>query len=64
MKNTIVIAAQESDQNALLWMQDKERGTENRSVYEHTRGREYRSDAVLRRSSSIRTDSNYFSCLV
>ena len=58
MKNTIVIASQESDQNALLWMQDKERGAQPRSVYGYTRRREHRSDAVLRRSSSIRTDSS------
>jgi len=38
-------------------MQDKERGAQTRSVYEHTRGREHRSDAVLRFSSSIWTDS-------
>lgn len=50
---------EESDQNALLWMQDKERGAQNRSVYEHTRGREHRSDTVLRQSSSIWTDSTH-----
>ena len=86
MKNTIVIASQESDQNALLWMQDKEQEyswlgsrwidlpkvspkgraererasqTQPRSVYEHTRRGEYRSNAVLRRSSSIWIDSIY-----
>ena len=53
MKNSAVIVRQESSSNALLWMQDKEQGAETRSVYEHTRGREHRSDAVLRLSSSI-----------
>ena|GEM_PF-5997793 len=33
------------------------RGAQHRSVYGHTRGREHRSDAVLRLSSSIWKDS-------
>ena len=51
----------ESDSNVLLRMQDKERGAQTRSVYEHTRGGEHRSDAVLRCSSSIWEDSNRYS---
>ena len=47
----------ESDANELLWMQDKEQIAQNRTLYEHTRGREHRSDAVLRLSSSIWADS-------
>ena len=57
MKNPTSIARKESLQNALLRMQEKERGAQTQSVYRHTRGGEHRSDAVLRRSSSILTDS-------
>ena len=60
MKKNAAIASQESSQNALLGMQDKERGAQHRSVYGHTRGREHRSNAVLRTSSSIWGDSIYF----
>ena len=58
-KNLATIVSGESNQNALLGMQDKEREAQTRSVYEHTRGREHRSDAVLRPSSSIWTDSAF-----
>ena len=44
---------EESVQNSLLQMQDKERGAQIRRVYGNTRGREHRSDAVLRCSSSL-----------
>ena len=59
-KNSLLtpsIANRESSQNALRRIQDKEREAQTRSVYEHTRGGEHRSDAVLCRSSSIFTDS-------
>ena len=60
MKKNAAIVSHESSQNTLLAMQDKERGAPHRSVYGHTRGREHRSDAVLRASSSIWADSIYF----
>ena len=53
MENPASRIRQESHQNTLMRMQEKERGAQARSVYEHTRGDEHRSDAVLRHISSI-----------